>query len=416
MSSVAPVMTIRGGAVAIPKNIYAGGIDTDKPVNIQIAKQGKFRFGYIDVEFDNEFFDQLIANHKKLRATGRQVVLDYEHGSHQWGVPPESSRAAGWVEDEDSAIWREDGDLWAKVFFTEAAREFIENDEYRFISIEIDLETETAEGTWIGPSIPAIALTNRPKLTGMEPITLSELAKLREKINSHHENGGTEMDKKTAAREEKIRAALNLSDGSEITAKHRTEFSRLEKLFASTATAPSAEINEKIANLEAEVATLTEIASEGEKAKNELKKKDFEAMLASHISRGAISKAKAEVLASSILQRVDGGANIDEETARTDEILGALQNGASGIRLGENGTSGGVVAPPRTSGFSGSNEGAGSDSAESFGTFISETMLASGIDREKNPSEWRGEYAKTLRLAIEKFGIEAYQNTREIVA
>ena len=137
---------------------------------VQILRSGSFnhrRFGQFTI--DRAVMENIVANFEPDR-----VPLDYNHGS--LSENPDQSKAAGWVKSLEIA----DGNngscsLFANVMFTPAARDYVENDEFRYISPEFTFHFSHPEsGEDKGAKLVAVALTNRPFLPGMLPITLKE--------------------------------------------------------------------------------------------------------------------------------------------------------------------------------------------------------------------------------------------------
>lgn len=99
-----------------------------------------------------------------------EMVVDYEHMS---AGPPQVSPAAGWVKSLE--LSESGNELFATVTWTDEAAQQIVARQYRFISPEFNLEYRDKEtGKVIGPTLIAVALTNRPFLEGMQPVALSE--------------------------------------------------------------------------------------------------------------------------------------------------------------------------------------------------------------------------------------------------
>ncbi|MBU2249919.1 MAG: hypothetical protein KKD77_24450 [Gammaproteobacteria bacterium] len=140
------------------------------PSRVQILRSGTFnhkRFGEFTI--DRTVMENIAANFEPDR-----VPLDYNHGS--LSENPDQSKAAGWVkslEIEDGA----EGScaLFANVEFTPKAREHVAADEFRYISPEFTFHYANPEsGEDRGAKLVAVALTNRPFLPGMLPITLKQ--------------------------------------------------------------------------------------------------------------------------------------------------------------------------------------------------------------------------------------------------
>ena len=138
---------------------------------IQILRTGDFhhkRYGQFHIT--SEVMDSMIANFPGPD----RIPLDYNHGSLD--ANPDRSKAAGWIK----RIFREDSEdgqprLMAEVGFTEQARRHVGDGEFRYISPEFTFNRlNTQTGAQQGPTLLAAALTNRPFLQHMMPITLNE--------------------------------------------------------------------------------------------------------------------------------------------------------------------------------------------------------------------------------------------------
>ena len=143
--------------------------ETTETSDIQILRSGTFhhrRFGTFTV--DQATMDGIIANFEAER-----IPLDYNHGS--LSEDPEKSKSAGWVHALKVIPDGDEVNLMATVKFTEQARGYIENDEFKYISPEFTfnfVDPQTGESG--GPKLMAVALTNRPFLPGMLPVTLND--------------------------------------------------------------------------------------------------------------------------------------------------------------------------------------------------------------------------------------------------
>lgn len=147
---------------------------------IQLFKYGQFEH-WSGTKFDvnQEFCDMMIKNFRRTQALSKDAdhtcPIDYNHASLSYGA--EDAKAAGWVTD----VYQKEDGLYAKVNWTEKAAEYIRNGEYKYISPEFGLDSQDEYGEEAeGPSLFAAALTNRPFLKGMEPLSLSQ--KRKEKI------------------------------------------------------------------------------------------------------------------------------------------------------------------------------------------------------------------------------------------
>lgn len=139
---------------------------------IQVMITGKFkhpRSGEFEITADD-----LAGYAADITERADRISIDFDHGDTSVG-----SRAAGWytgqTEIKPDAQGREA--LFAEIQLTPAGADAIRNHEYRFISPEFSKTFRDAAGKLIRqPKLWATALTNRPFLPDMQPVTLSELS------------------------------------------------------------------------------------------------------------------------------------------------------------------------------------------------------------------------------------------------
>ncbi len=110
------------------------------------------------------FLDETIARRliERAEAAANDLVIDYEHqtlNSEQNGQP---APAAGWFKDVQ---WRESG-LWIRPRWTDRAREFIQNGEYRYLSAVFPYDKTTGEPL----SLHSAGLVNRPGIDGLQAV------------------------------------------------------------------------------------------------------------------------------------------------------------------------------------------------------------------------------------------------------
>ena len=137
---------------------------------VEIMRTGEFthaRYGVFEISENT--MDEVLANFVPDR-----IAVDFNHNSAREGTPDET-KAAGWIQN----LFKESNDdrlsLMAEVKWTPAAKEFIENDEFRFVSPEFTWAyTDPESGATSGAKLLAFALTNRPFLPGMSPVTLAQ--------------------------------------------------------------------------------------------------------------------------------------------------------------------------------------------------------------------------------------------------
>jgi phage I-like protein len=86
------------------------------------------------------------------------LVIDYEHQSLQGERAP----AAGWIKELEA---RDDG-LWARVDWTQQARDYLEKKEYRYFSPVLRLDPETRKPI----ALMHVGLTNVPAIKHLPPL------------------------------------------------------------------------------------------------------------------------------------------------------------------------------------------------------------------------------------------------------
>lgn len=153
----------------------------------QIAKTGIFHSPvYGRIEITPGDLATMLRNFKtKTPLPPTQLPVDYDHLSDE-PKQPEDGKAAGWVLDLEL---RDDGNtLWCKADWTKRAAQLIAEGAYRFVSpFFLTDYTDKATGKKIGPTLKAVAITNRPFLEGMQPIPAPAIA-FSEKLADQFKN------------------------------------------------------------------------------------------------------------------------------------------------------------------------------------------------------------------------------------
>ncbi|MBC2703985.1 phage protease [Desulfobacula sp.] len=139
------------------------------PINNALHEFQLFPYGESELEgqhvtkitVDKESMSHIIAEFERR---GNDVVVDYEHQTIREGKAP----AAGWIS---KLIDKGSEGLWAAVTWTEKAKSFLKNKEYRYYSPVFHVRK--ADSRVI--RILSVALTNMPRLNNLKPV----YAKLR---------------------------------------------------------------------------------------------------------------------------------------------------------------------------------------------------------------------------------------------
>lgn len=158
------------------------------PSKIKILPYGNVESRKGPFKVDKESYN-LIEQYFKERKL--DIVIDYEHQTLEGVQAP----AAGWIKG--LSFKPEDG-IYAKVEWTDKAKEYLKNKEYRYLSPVILKRKEDGRAV----QLHSVGLTNTPAIDGMEAIV--------NKLNEYEINGGKEMELK------QIAEALGLTEDATI--------------------------------------------------------------------------------------------------------------------------------------------------------------------------------------------------------
>lgn len=169
---------------------------------VQVFKTGKFwdeRYGWFSItpkdlaQVEKNF---RLGQATKGEAAPTNLPFDYNHGTSKPSTA-ELGKASGWMRDVEL---RADGqELWALVEWTPDAAEMIGDKEYQFVSPTFQFNYTHSNGQKIGTTLLAAAITNRPVLEGMAPLTLSAACALRLADGSDSTGEGDGGDEDEAA-------------------------------------------------------------------------------------------------------------------------------------------------------------------------------------------------------------------------
>lgn len=144
----------------------------------QLAKSGTFFspvYGKVTISEDD--LRKMLRNFREVTPKApTQLPIDYDHKSdnpemHAAG----DAKAAGWVEDLE--LRENDTELWCLPKWTRPAAKMIAAGEYRFVSpYFLTNYLDKASGKKVGPTLKAVAITNRPFLEGMQEIPAPAIA------------------------------------------------------------------------------------------------------------------------------------------------------------------------------------------------------------------------------------------------
>jgi hypothetical protein len=155
----------RDNCFRLPLNKVILLSDGNVPKEVQVLKTGTFfdkRYGQFEITAS---MLQTIKQNYDTDVRRLELSFDYMHDSE--------NVAAGWVKGLEL---RETGtQLWAQVEWTPAGTKKLADKEFRYVSADFAqnyIDNETLKE--YGPCLLGAALTNRPVIKGMDPITLTE--------------------------------------------------------------------------------------------------------------------------------------------------------------------------------------------------------------------------------------------------
>lgn len=149
MTTIKGFLILKGGDVEVTG---APEIISVLPLGHVVSQKGEF-------DVDMESFETMKA---QIAERGVDLVIDYEHQTLGGGRAP----AAGWVKE----LLLKDGGIAARVEWTPAATEYLQNKEYRYLSPVITVRKTDGKAT----GLHSLALTNTPAIEGMTPIVNSQ--------------------------------------------------------------------------------------------------------------------------------------------------------------------------------------------------------------------------------------------------
>lgn len=135
-------------------------VDVDTKT-VHLVPFGQHKTDKGDFELD---VDGMVSILNSFAGRVNDMVIDYEHQTLSGNEAP----AAGWIK---SVAAKHDG-IWGEVEWTEKAKEYIRNKEYRYISpvFMVDKDRKVVR-------LVNAALTNQPAIDGMMPLINKEIVK-----------------------------------------------------------------------------------------------------------------------------------------------------------------------------------------------------------------------------------------------
>ena len=179
---------------------------------------GEFKVTEKDIDQAIENWNNKIAT--RLDESGKsELPMNYQHAGHDKN--PEIAKASGWIK----GLVKKGKELWAKIDWTDKAKEFIKNKEFKHISPEFHKNWEDETGKKCGFTILGAALTNVNFLKkGMPALALTknedfiyfgEIDNFIEQIIDNKLNGQIK-ERSIMELTEQLIEILNLKEGDDI--------------------------------------------------------------------------------------------------------------------------------------------------------------------------------------------------------
>lgn len=210
---------------------------------VQLAREGSFqyrRFIFTDlIKFDRRVFETMVENFNR-NVWGSELAVglpfDVEH--------LEYLGAFGWIKSMHIKETENGLGLFAYVDWTDTGRQFIQEGRFKYTSLSYYKAYQPPEGGEIyNFVVSGAALTTKPFLTGMEPVSLS---KFRQMFNSDYQ-----MSKEVKINMDEIKNAIDqiqkaLSANSEILKNYGE---KIEELSTPNEPEPEKEFEMEVAEL-----------------------------------------------------------------------------------------------------------------------------------------------------------------------
>ncbi len=304
-----------------------------------ILRVGDWSNSYKEFEITQEDLENIVRNFELnvLKIDEKELQFNYSHQSYK--------EAAGWIE----ALQINGSTLQAKVRWTKTAKERIADEEYKYVSAELDLSYRDEEsGAKHGTTLTGAALTNIPFVRGMKAVALSNDAQDSKKIfilsneNQRMKNFQkllSEMAALTnlsAVQFAKVEGAHAMLSEDEQAEAQKALDALAEKVAEDTTVTELSTAKTKIASLEAQVAkggeqnlseTQKELAAANERiATLELdsRQKDLDVKLDSLVESGKLLSKSRDDMAKNLM-----GMSLDQQEA----MLTILEGQAPAVAL-----------------------------------------------------------------------------------
>lgn len=148
-------------------NLTLADVSPESDGWVQVLSVGKVKHQlYGTIDLSQQRLQKFIENFKS-KVRGTELDVDYDHKMD----PSKGRKAAGWIKD----LQLRSNGLWAKIEWTEEARQEIKNGHYKYISADFHDSWTDQEGKEHNDVLAGAGITNRPFLKDMVPINLTDI-------------------------------------------------------------------------------------------------------------------------------------------------------------------------------------------------------------------------------------------------
>jgi len=134
------------------------------PSEVQILRTGSFNDSFGEITINQDDLREMISNFDSY-ARRTDIALDEGHNN--------GGKAFGWIK---RLYLVDDTELWGSIEFNELGKTTVNDKQYRYLSAEFAFEyTDNETGTSYGTTLFGVALTNRPFVKEMKPLTFKEI-------------------------------------------------------------------------------------------------------------------------------------------------------------------------------------------------------------------------------------------------
>jgi phage I-like protein len=312
----------------VPASLLMAFAAAGIPSEIQVIPYGETSTGKGDFTLDEDAMKAVIADFEKRKT---DMVIDYEHQTLTGREAP----AAGWIK---KLVNKGKDGLWAVVEWTEKAKEYLKNREYRYLS-PVFLK-KISDGKVL--RLLNAALTNTPAIDGMVPLVnkwdFHQPEKEAKSMKKLLELLGLKAE---ATEDEAVAAVQAMKDENAALKEKGSELVAAKEVIEALGLKEGAELSEvtgTIMALKAGHEQSGDLAKEVNGLKTKLRKREAEEAVSAAMKEGKVTPAQKEYFLSMAEKdpaQFQAYVKIAAKQVITDEIAGGKEatGGDAGAKL-----------------------------------------------------------------------------------